>query len=153
MNGDQKNREHPLLMLADDDAEDRALIEQALKECAPEVVFASVASGGELLAYLAPEAGHRTPDLILLDMMMPDLSGFEVLAERKRLPALLRVPFIAMTIAGDEDAVRRAYDLGASAYLTKPYEYKKLVRSMAALVGFYFSTAQLPGRKQPRANL
>jgi DNA-binding response OmpR family regulator len=74
--------------------------------------------------------------LVLLDLMMPYLSGLDVLAEMKRDEKLRLVPTIVLTAAGQEQQHHMAMELGASVFLTKPFSPKKLYARAAELVGF-----------------
>lgn len=71
-------------------------------------------------------SGDRV-DLILLDIMMPEMSGFEVLAELRRLPQHSATPVIMLTAKGHETDREQAARLGASDFLTKPFSPKKLL--------------------------
>jgi DNA-binding response OmpR family regulator len=66
-------------------------------------------------------------DLVLLDIMMPHLSGLEVLAELRRLPGRERTPVIMLTAKGQDTDRTRAAELGATDFLTKPFSPKKLL--------------------------
>ena len=74
--------------------------------------------------------------LVLLDLMMPYLSGLDVLAEMKRDERLRDVPTIVLTAAGQEQQHHMAMELGASEFLTKPFSPKKLYARAAELVGY-----------------
>jgi DNA-binding response OmpR family regulator len=71
--------------------------------------------------------GEDPVDLILLDIMMPHMSGFEVLAELRRLPRHSGTPVIMLTAKGQETDREQARTLGASDFLTKPFSPKKLL--------------------------
>jgi DNA-binding response OmpR family regulator len=73
--------------------------------------------------------------LVLLDLMMPYLSGLDVLAEMKRDDRLKHVPTIVLTAAGQEQQHHMAMELGASEFLTKPFSPKKLYARAAELAG------------------
>lgn len=74
-------------------------------------------------------------DLVLLDLMMPHLSGLDVLAAMKADARLHDLPSIILTAAGQEQQHHRAVELGASEFLTKPFSPKKLYARAAELVG------------------
>lgn len=74
-------------------------------------------------------------ELVLLDLMMPYLSGLDVLAEMKRDERLKHIPTIILTAAGQEAQHRSAMDLGASEFLTKPFSPKRLYARAAELAG------------------
>ena len=92
------------------------------------------------LAYDGQEALdilEREPDvrLVLLDLMMPHLSGLDVLARMRADERFKNLPCIILTAAGQEQQHRRALSLGASEFLTKPFSPKKLYARAAELAG------------------
>ena len=68
----------------------------------------------------------RRPDLILCDVMMPLMTGFEVLAELRRDPALAAIPFVFLTASAEKDNISKGLDLGAADYVTKPFNLLEL---------------------------
>ncbi len=66
-------------------------------------------------------------DLILLDIMMPEMDGFEVCAKLKENPATKDIPIIFITAKTDEDSIEKAYELGGSDYVSKPFKPKELL--------------------------
>ena len=92
------------------------------------------------LAYDGPEALDvlaREPDvsLVFLDLMMPGMSGLDVLAKIRADERLKALPCIILTAAGQEQQHRRAMELGASDFMTKPFSPKKLYARAAELAG------------------
>jgi two-component system KDP operon response regulator KdpE len=83
--------------------------------------------GAQALAEIA----RSKPDLVLLDVMMPDLDGFETLA---RIREVSSVPVIMLTVKGDEDDRIRGLDLGADDYVTKPFSPRELVSRIRAVL-------------------
>lgn len=85
----------------------------------------------------ALEALEREPDieLVMLDLMMPHLSGLDVLAAVRQDPRWRELPCIILTAAGQEQQHTRAMDLGATDFLTKPFSPKRLYARAAELVG------------------
>jgi DNA-binding response OmpR family regulator len=88
-------------------------------------------------------AGHR---LVLLDLMMPHLSGLDVLAAMRADARWRDVPCIILTAAGEEQQHTRAMELGATAFLTKPFSPKKLYARAAELAGL---DSRRSGRRHP----
>lgn len=115
----------PRIAVADDSAEMRALIVQALRADGYDVVESG--DGHQLVRLLEPAGPdeHATGvDLVVSDLRMPELSGLDVLGalhDRER-----RTPFILITAFGDEDTHREAHDLGAAAVLDKPFDLDRL---------------------------
>jgi two-component system, OmpR family, phosphate regulon response regulator PhoB len=77
---------------------------------------------------------NESPDLILLDVMLPGFSGFEVLAQMRRRPELLEVPVIFLTARREEADRIEGLELGADDYLTKPFSPRELVLRVAAVL-------------------
>ncbi|MFZ9981506.1 MAG: sensor histidine kinase [Cyclobacteriaceae bacterium] len=83
-----------------------------------------LANNGERAIVIARE---KAPDLILLDIMMPGMSGFEVCSILKETPATADIPVIFLTARNDGDDFEKAYDIGAVDYTTKPINTKELI--------------------------
>jgi DNA-binding response OmpR family regulator len=83
----------------------------------------TVASGPEALTAMADE----TPDLVIVDMMMPEMTGFEVLAQMRQSASLTAVPVIMLTGTTDKEKIREAIDMGVSYYIVKPFEFHDLI--------------------------
>jgi len=139
------------ILLADDDEEDRAMTEEALKESrlANEVRF--VADGEELTDYLFRRADYADPQrspvpgLILLDLNMPKKDGREVLAELKSDPRLRQIPVVVLTTSKAEEDIIRSYDLGVNSFITKPVTFEGLVEAMTVFTQYWFEIVALPG--------
>lgn len=74
-------------------------------------------------------------DAVLLDIMMPDVDGYEVLRHIRANPALDHMPVICLTSKGRRDDVEKAYAMGANAYVVKPFGPHDLVRTLRACLG------------------
>jgi two-component system, sensor histidine kinase and response regulator len=75
------------------------------------------------------------PDLVLLDMLMPGMDGFELLAEIRRDPSLAQLPVVFLTVAQDRDLLLKAFESGAVDYVTKPFMPEELLARVEAHVG------------------
>jgi CheY-like chemotaxis protein len=116
-----------LLLIEDDDAQ-RFVASFALKKAGHEVREAADGPKG-LLA-----AKARKPDLIVCDVMMPGMTGYEVLAMLRADPALVNVPVILLTAMSDRKHIRQGMSAGADDYLTKPYRPDELCESIDTLL-------------------
>lgn len=67
------------------------------------------------------------PDLLILDMMMPEMSGFDVLTEMRAKPDLKSVPVIMLTGVANKEKIRQAIDVGVNYYIVKPFEFHDLI--------------------------
>jgi CheY-like chemotaxis protein len=142
---------HPIvILLADDDADDRQLTREALAENRLLNDVHEVPDGEALMDYLFHRGEYaelRTspkPGLILLDLSMPKKDGREALAEIKADPQLRQIPVIVMTTSSAEEDVCRSYDLGASSYVTKPVSFTRLVEVMRGIEHYWFEIVKLP---------
>jgi CheY-like chemotaxis protein len=106
------------ICLIDDDPDHVTIISRAIREMDGETVVKTLSDGALALDWL--QAVEQLPDLILLDINMPGLSGFDVLARLKRDERLKRVPVVMLTSSDLTADVARAYELGASGYISKP---------------------------------
>ena len=88
-------------------------------------------------------ASARVPDVLLLDMMMPGMDGFQLLAEVKRRQELLKVPVIFLTAAQDRDLLLRAFAAGVVDYVTKPFMPEELLARVSAHVGLKLARDRL----------
>jgi DNA-binding response OmpR family regulator len=87
--------------------------------------------GAEALTALA----GRPPDLLLLDVMMPELDGFEVCERIRRQPAWQDTKIVMLTARGRDVERQRGLALGADAYVTKPFSTRELVAQVKAMLG------------------
>ncbi|MCD9031912.1 hybrid sensor histidine kinase/response regulator [Luteimonas sp. Y-2-2-4F] len=108
------------------------------------------ATDGEDALRIASEA---LPDLILLDVLMPGMDGFEVLAEIKQREALMRLPVVCLTAARDREQLLRAFDAGAVDYVTKPFLPEELLARVSAHVGLKLTRDRLERVARERQEL
>jgi len=118
------------VLVADDEPHIGRIIKMKLEQGPFTVTLAY--DGREALEVLARDRDIR---LVLLDLMMPHLSGLDVLAAMRADPRWRDLPCIILTAAGQEQQHQRALDLGASEFLTKPFSPKKLYQRAAELAG------------------
>lgn len=104
-----------------------------------------VEDGQQALDYLFGEdtAARDLPDLILLDLRLPRVDGFEVLRRVKQAERLRRIPVVVLTTSEAEIDVRAAYEGGASSYLVKPVDFDKFVAMIAAFGTFWLTHNRL----------
>jgi CheY-like chemotaxis protein len=136
--------------MADDDADDRFLAADALKEARLRNEIRFVNDGEELMEYLRrqnkfsdPESSPR-PGLILLDLNMPRMDGREALKEIKHDRDLRCIPVVVLTTSKAEEDILRSYDLGVSGYITKPVSFDGLIEVMRILARYWFEIVELP---------
>jgi len=141
---------HPLILMAEDDADDQLLVQEAFAECGVREQLRFVADGEELLDYLlrrgayAGSAVAPRPGLILLDLNMPRKGGLEVLCEIKADAALKLIPTVILTTSKAEEDIVKSYGMHANCYVCKPVEFEKLAEVVRTIHEFWFSVVTLP---------
>jgi len=139
-----------IILIADDDAEDRMLLKEALEETRLKNALQFVENGEELIDYLhnrgkfTDKDKHPLPGLILLDLNMPKKDGREALKEIKEDPHLRLIPVVVLTTSKAEEDILKTYDLGVSSFITKPVTFASLVDMMKTLSTYWFELVQLP---------
>lgn len=139
-----------VILLADDDEEDRMLAADALEESRVVNDLRFVQDGEELLDYLyhrgryAEPGSSPTPGLVLLDLNMPRKDGREALKEIKADPDLRRIPVVVLTTSKAEEDIYRTYDLGANSFITKPVSFEGLVAVMRDIGRYWIEIVELP---------
>jgi CheY-like chemotaxis protein len=106
--------------------------------------------GVEALALVRKEgqfASAPTPDLILLDLNLPKVDGFEVLARLKSSDVAKRIPIIILTSSKAEADIAKTYDLHANCFITKPIDLDQFVKVVRSIEDFWFTVVKLPPRK------
>ncbi len=125
------------ILLVEDDPSDVTLTKMALRSAEIPHHLHNAANGKEVLGCLngqcAPEF-NRTPDVVLLDLSLPDKNGFEILAEISALPNRYRsLPFVILTGSEHYRYITHTYDLWMPAYLTKPCTAEKMKEAFSAV--------------------
>lgn len=139
-----------IILMADDDADDRLLAQEAMQESRVLNELHFVENGVQLLNYLHGDEhfGDRTrypmPGLILLDLNMPKMDGREALEKIKSDPRLRRIPIVILTTSKAEEDMVKGYDLGAASYITKPVTFDSLVELMRTLGKYWVEFVELP---------
>ncbi len=137
------------ILLAEDDPDDRLLLQEALIEGRLANELTCVEDGEELLDYLHWRGKYRSeapsrPGLILLDLNMPKVDGREALREIKADPNLRHIPVVVLTTSKAEEDVLRSYDLGANSFITKPVTFQSMVDLMRVLGRYWLEIVELP---------
>lgn len=143
----------PTIVMVDDDPDDHLLVREAFLENGFSTEFHQLLDGRELIDFLygrgefAQNPAPHKPDLILLDINMPAMDGFETLRKLKACTeaSIREIPVVILTTSRDQEDVRTSYSLGACSYMEKPAGFEHLVESMKVLLAYWFDIAQLPG--------
>jgi CheY-like chemotaxis protein len=143
-----------------EDNEDHALITQlAIRDSQPELAeqldVETISDGADALSFLRAEgqhAGRELPDLVLLDIKMPGVSGLDVLREMRNDPGhpeLRVVPVIMLTTSAEGADVLQAYREGANEYVTKPVRAEEFRTKVQAIPRYWSRVVQRPGAVFP----
>src|SRR5690606_28672078 len=135
------------ILVVDDQAANLRVVSALLTREGYQVITAS--SGQEALARYA----ETVPDMILLDMMMPGMDGFEVLAALRAQEPPLRIPVVFVTAAHDRDLLLRAFDAGVVDYVTKPFLPEELLARVNAHIGLKLTRDRLERVAREREEL
>lgn len=138
------------ILIADDDTQDTMLVRMAAQRASLCFRFSSVADGEEAIDYLmgrsryADREAHPFPSMMLLDLKMPRLSGFDVLDYIRRQPGLRQLPIVIFSSSDDPKDIRRAYEAGANSYLCKPHSTEDLSALLRALEEYWCKFNHFP---------
>jgi CheY-like chemotaxis protein len=139
-----------VILLADDDEEDRMLACDALAESRLSNDITCVTDGEDLMDYLHRRGKYTQPfeaprpGLILLDLNMPKKDGREALREIKSDPELRQISVVVLTTSKAEEDIYSSYDSGASSFISKPVSFVGLVDVMKGLGRYWFEIVDLP---------
>ena len=121
------------IYLADDDADDRLLLVEAIMSIDPNIEIVEAESGQQLLAVLQSQTLPER-SLIILDMNMPLMNGLETLANLHTFPGLALLPTVILSTSGNAEMIKRAKQLGAMNYYIKPFNIEGLMRLSQQLI-------------------
>ena len=138
------------ILLAEDEQNDVFLIRRAFQKAQLLNPIRVVSDGHEAISYLRGDGKYADreqfplPTLVLLDLKMPRLGGFDVIAWVRQQPGLKRLPLVVLTSSKEGPDVNRAYELGANTYLVKPVEFDGLMDMIKNLSLYWFILAEKP---------
>lgn len=138
------------ILLVEDSPAQQALTRRALEDSSVSARLLVVDDGADALRYLrregpwADETASPRPDIILLDLNMPRMDGFEVLKHLKADPSLATIPVTVLTTSHSDSDAMECYASGANAFVPKPAEYEKFVQLFNALAMFWAHFVKVP---------
>jgi CheY-like chemotaxis protein len=148
----QSNRNSPQTVLyVEDNADDFVLFKLASKKCGTPFSLQHVSDGEQAIAYLNGEGDyadreeHPFPDLVLLDLRMPRLDGFEVLGWIRANPATKTLPVVVLAGSSFRADIRRALELGANSYAAKPAKFEELQVLIDQIADVWLARENVPG--------
>ena len=134
------------ILLVEDNPDDEMLAWRALtkSKIASEMVVAH--DGAEALDYLFGPHNHPMPQVILLDLKLPKVTGLEVLQRIKSDARTRLTPVVMLTSSLEERDVLESYRLGANSYIVKPVDFEQFVDALRQLGQYWLLLNQLPGQ-------
>jgi CheY-like chemotaxis protein len=135
------------ILLVEDNPGDVRLMREAFHEISVPHRLHVVGKGRDALQFLRREAQYPEaprPDLVLLDLMLPDLHGLEVLAAIKSDAGLRRIPAVVFSSSQKREEVVEAYNLNANSYIAKPVELADFIRVVKGVEEFWLTVVKLP---------
>lgn len=135
------------ILLVEDNPGDVRLTQEALRDSKLHNILHVVEDGVEALKFLRREEPYATaprPDIILLDLNLPRMSGREVLENIKAEDELKLIPVVVLTTSDDERDILASYALHANCYITKPVDMTQFVTIVKNIQDFWFTIVKLP---------
>ena len=135
------------VLLVEDDPGDVLIAREAMAAGQLSTKIDVVTDGVEAMSFLRRGDGFddaQRPDLILLDLNLPRMSGHVVLAEVKKDPELRRIPVVVLTTSQAHEDIAKSYDLHASVHVSKPVDFDEFAGVVKQIDEFFGSVAQLP---------
>src|SRR5262245_35769570 len=146
-----------VILLAEDRDDDVLLIRRAFQQSYVTNPIYVVRDGVEAISYLRGEGNYRNreefplPDLMLLDLKMPRVDGFEVLKWIREQPSLSSLRVVVLTASEDLRDVNRAYKLGANSFMVKPVDFEDVVHMGQFLTRYWLVLSKAPeSHRAPR---
>ena len=131
------------ILLVEDSLADVELTLDALKDAKVANEVTVVRDGAAALEHLRSKQ-VPSPDMVILDLNLPRLSGHEVLAIMQADESLRRIPVAVLTTSSAESDVERTYDLGANCFLTKPVDIDQFIHVVHSIDDFWLGLVRLP---------
>jgi CheY-like chemotaxis protein len=147
--------DHSLILLVEDTENDILITQRAFTKASLLNPLQIVRSGEEAIEYLKGEGRYANrnefplPDLVLLDLKMPGISGFDVLRWIRKQPTLGLLRVIVLTTSDDIRDVNLAYQLGANSFIIKPVDFEHFVQTSKALKGYWLWMSEAPESTRP----
>jgi len=138
--------EYPIL-LVEDNQDDVMITERALTKGSIRKKLYVTRDGEEAMKFMRKEGKYKhfpTPALIILDLKMPKIDGFEVLGEIKSADNSKSIPVIIFTSSERDKDIERAYELGCNSYIVKPVNFEDFIKIVIEIEHYWFIISKMP---------
>jgi CheY-like chemotaxis protein len=141
------------ILLIEDNPADAQMLRTALEKTGMPVEIAHLEDGEAAIEYLESDHGN-TPrcDVVLLDLNLPRVGGYEVLQHIRACEELKSLPVVIMSGSTNADEIDRCYQAGANSYICKPIHFDEILATAASFVRYWSSCVQLPSRRAGARN-
>lgn len=137
------------ILLVEDNPADIELVREAFEESTIANAIEVIEDGAEAVEYLMARKGDRAalPDIVLLDINLPHISGLDILRQIKETEGLKLVPVIMLTSSEDDKDILSSYENYCSGFITKPVDVDEFVDLVSRIEGFWFALVKSPMRR------
>jgi CheY-like chemotaxis protein len=135
------------ILLVEDNPDDILITKRAWSKGQIKNKLYIVNNGEEALEFLYKQGEYSnspTPGLMLLDLKMPRVDGFEVLKTVKQDAKLKRLPIIVLTTSNRDKDIQRAFNLGCNSYILKPVDYQKFIEAVETIQKYWMTICEIP---------
>ena len=134
---------YPKIVLVEDNAADAELTNLAFKNISPQTEVINFSNGRDFLEHL--DGNQIEPiSLVLLDLNMPQMSGSEVLKSLQKNKSWAKIPVVVFSSSKQEEDIQSCYELGANAYVSKPFDFSEYEKTIEAIARFWTNLNRTP---------
>jgi CheY-like chemotaxis protein len=137
------------ILLIEDNLGDVRIAIEAFKESKIPVNVNHVTDGIKAFDFLKKASEYKnkpTPDLILLDLNLPKISGFEILSKLKSNDDLKQIPIVIFTTSHTQEDIEKCYKLGANSFISKPIDLDSFIDTIRVIGNYWFHLVKLPNK-------
>jgi two-component system, chemotaxis family, response regulator Rcp1 len=139
------------IVLVEDNPADAQMLRTALEQTGISIEIVTLADGAEAMEYFSDANADDVLakcDLVLLDLNLPRVTGFELLQHIKTNTEFKRIPVIVLSGSTDSSEIERCYQLGANSYICKATHLDKILDTAMQFVTYWYTCVQLPSRQR-----